>query len=99
MSRCLVPPSPPVTRDSRTPREPHTTRRFTAEHISCEQVSCEPVRERRGEWRVGEAWESGSMPFADSEVQSAFLRACNYIALVPQRTSSTKMANLHAKCV
>ncbi len=100
MSRYLVtaPPATPA---------PPGHRIFTAEHIPCEQVSCEPVWERREEWRVGEAeeaeeageaGESGSMLVANSKVESAFLRAYNYIALVPQRPSSATMADLHAKC-
>ncbi len=46
---------------------------------------------------VGEARDSGSMLLANSKIESAFLRACNYITLVPQRLSSATMANLHTK--
>ncbi|EAQ84068.1 predicted protein [Chaetomium globosum CBS 148.51] len=81
VNQCLV---LSATRDPRTPREPHTTRRFTTEHGTAEHVSCEPAGmvERRGEWRAG------SRLHADSEVESAFLRACKYISLVPRRLST-----------
>ena len=49
------------------------------------------MAERRGEWRA-------RFRLADAEVESAFLRACKYIALVPRRYSRTTMDHLHAKC-
>ena len=73
MSRDLVPVPPAAP-------APPSTRRVTAEYISCKQVSCEPVWERREEWRVGEAEEAGE---ADPEVESASLRTYTYITLVP----------------
>ncbi|KAK4149901.1 hypothetical protein C8A00DRAFT_46588 [Chaetomidium leptoderma] len=48
------------------------------------------LMKRRGEWEAGEA---GSRLLADSEVESAFLRICKYISLVPRRPSSAKMAS------
>ncbi|KAK4131671.1 hypothetical protein BT67DRAFT_451539 [Trichocladium antarcticum] len=88
-SRVVIPdassPPSPAIHDPCTPWEPHTTRHFTTEHVSCEPVG---MVERRG-------GRAGSRLLADSEVESAFLRACKYIALVPRRPSSAKMANLH----
>jgi hypothetical protein len=50
-----------------------------------------------GSWRSGRPGSLVPMLLANSEIESAFLRACNYIKLVPQRLSSATMADLHAK--
>ncbi len=84
VSRCLVtaPPTTPAPPGNRIRRSVSRPSTFLAS----------PVGEAE------EAGESRSMLLANSEVDSAFLRACNYMALVPQRPSSATMADLHAKC-
>ncbi|KAK3302957.1 uncharacterized protein B0T15DRAFT_259805 [Chaetomium strumarium] len=95
VSRSLVPappatPAPPGNRIRRGVLRPST---FLASRFLAS-----PFGSEGGKWRVGEAREAGSSLLTDSEVESALLRARSYITLVPQHTSSTEMASLHAKC-